>query len=140
MLFRSARLADERAFLAWFRTIVNRNLIDALRALRARKRGGERRPVSVANLQQSLSALLCRIIASDPTASRQIAAAESLAKLREAVGRLPEHYRLVVQHYDLEDEPIENVAQSLGRSIGAVFMIRSRAHDLLAAMLGSSAS
>jgi RNA polymerase sigma factor (sigma-70 family) len=133
-----ARPTDGRFFSAWFCTIVNRNLIDAVRALRTRKRGGDHRLIPVADFEQSLSALFSQLFARSLTASRQVIAAEALARLQQALRRLPEHYRLVVQHYDLEEEPIERVAQRLGRSIGAVFMIRSRAHQMLAAMLGSS--
>jgi RNA polymerase sigma factor (sigma-70 family) len=133
-----ARLADERSFSSWFRTIANRNLIDAVRALRTKKRGGDRRSLIIADPQQSLSALLGRLVATGLTASRQVADAEMLARLREAVGRLPDHYRLVVQHYDLGEEPIESVAQRLARSTGAVLMIRMRAHQMLATMLGAA--
>ena len=66
--------------------------------------------------------------------------AESFDRLREAIAKLPEHYRTVVEQYDLQQRTIEQVATLLGKTVGATFMIRSRAHRRLAEMLGSSAA
>ena len=40
--------------------------------------------------------------------------------------------------YDLECQPPQQVAEALGRSVGAVHMLRARAHDRLRELLGSA--
>jgi DNA-directed RNA polymerase specialized sigma24 family protein len=44
---------------------------------------------------------------------------------------------MVIELYDLQERHIEEVAQSLGRSVGATYMLRTRAHRALAEALGS---
>ena len=135
----NVHLEDQRAFSAWFETIARRNLIDTVRSLRSLKRGGTRQALTVHNLTKSLSDLLGQLFAHSVTASRQAMTSESIGRLRLAIAKLPEHYRAVVEQYDLQQQTIEQVAQTLGKTVGATFMIRSRAHRLLAEMLGSSA-
>ena len=134
------QIDDQRAFSAWFETIARRNLIDTVRALRSEKRGGNHQRLTVHDLTKSLSDLLGQLFAHSVTASRQAMTSESLDRLRQAIAKLPEHYRAVVEQYDLKQQTIEQVAQTLGKTVGATFMIRSRAHRLLADMLGSSAA
>lgn len=136
--FGTVEFENQAAFVGWFATIARRELVDTIRAFRAEKRGGDRRQIRLLNPQQSLSELFLRLHSTSLTASRQAVASESLGRLRRAVASLPEHYRLVVELYDLQQLTIEEVSKRLGRSIGAVFMLRNRAHRMLARMLESS--
>ena len=52
------------------------------------------------------------------------------------VDALPEDYGRVVRLYDLQGLPIADVSRQLGRSSGAVHMLRARAHDQLRVLLG----
>ena len=133
------QLVDRTAFSAWFETIARRNLIDAIRSLTSLKRGGERERLAILDVSQSLTSLLGQLFSHSVTASRQAMTGESLERLREAISRLPEHYRAVVEQYDLQQQNIEEIASSLGKSVGATFMMRSRAHRMLAKMLDSAA-
>ena len=129
---------EKQAFSVWFETIARRNLIDIVRSLKAVKRGGARRPLAAQDLALSLTDLLSQLFAHSVTASRHAMASESLERLQGAIAKLPEHYRAVVEQYDLQQHTIEQVAQSLKKTVGATFMIRSRAHRLLAEMLRST--
>ncbi|MBP7937722.1 MAG: sigma-70 family RNA polymerase sigma factor, partial [Phycisphaerae bacterium] len=48
---------------------------------------------------------------------------------------LPETYRRVVEQFDIEFRPPAEIARALGRSVGAVYMVRTRAHDRLREIL-----
>lgn len=117
----------EGAFLQWLVTIAKRNLLDALKSLEAGKRGGDRTPQRVP--RSSLDAL-CE------TPSGTAAAKEAAQALEQVIARLPESYRSVIAAYDLERRPIEAVAAQLGRSEGAVYLLRNRAHRRLRELLG----
>lgn len=51
--------------------------------------------------------------------------------LHQAVAQLPEHYRKVVALCDLNEQPIDQVAASLGLTVGGVRTRRLRAHRML---------
>jgi len=51
---------------------------------------------------------------------------------------LPPDYEKVVRLYDLQCKSAVEVAAELGRSEGAVYMLRARAHERLKQELGSS--
>jgi RNA polymerase sigma factor (sigma-70 family) len=55
-----------------------------------------------------------------------------------ALRQLPPDYEKVIRLYDLAGKSPAEVAQEMGRSQGAVFMLRARAHDRLREVLGSS--
>ena len=122
------------AFEAWLRALARNNLRDALRALEADKRGGGRAPVTGGSTAGALYDNLLAESAASP--SRSAAREESARMLEEAVERLPEHYATVVRLYDLEGRSIEELARELGRSPGAVYLLRHRAHARLRELLG----
>jgi len=125
------------SFAAWLTTVARRNLLDALRMLEADKRGGRRR-IQGQGAEESLLALHDRLASTRSTPSRHASQKEAVAFLRSAIEQLPPKYRTVVEMYDLEGKPVTEVAAALGRSPGAVFMLRSRAHRMLAANLGAA--
>jgi DNA-directed RNA polymerase specialized sigma24 family protein len=57
--------------------------------------------------------------------------------LTGAIGKLPDVYRQVVEMYDLKGHSADEVATALGRTQGAMFMVRKRAHRLLAELMGA---
>jgi RNA polymerase sigma factor (sigma-70 family) len=128
----------EGAFRAWLTRLAKRNLVDAVRMLSAEKRGGDRRRVDAHALEESYAALYEVVQRTLSTPSRQVASREARAALDDALAKLPEHYAKVVRMYDLEGRPIEEVADSLGRRVGATYMLRSRAHDRLGVLMGSA--
>ena len=126
----------EGSFQAWLLTIAENNLASALRMLNAAKRGMHRRRVSVRNRDNSLIALGEQLGATSSTPSRHVARAETRRAMISALDQLSPNYRLIVQMCDLEAQSAKEVAQALGRSEGAVYMMRDRAHRRLRQILG----
>lgn len=124
-------------FTAWLSCLAQCNLCDALRTLEAKKRGGSRRRVHARSDSES-AGLLDVLGLTGTTPSRAAARDEVRAAVEEAVSSLPRDYRIVVQMYDLEGEPVQKVAAALHRSVGAVYMLRSRAHDRLHDLMGAT--
>ena len=69
---------------------------------------------------------------------RQVARGEARSALERGLDALPAPYRRVIEMYDLQARPIDDVASELGRSPGAVYMLRARAHDRLKEQLGTA--
>lgn len=125
-----------RAGLAsWLARIAANNLRDAVRALEADKRPDAHRRVTHAPGGQSARTLLGAVIGTDATAGGRAALEEQLERLRGAIEKLPRSYRTVVQSMDLAERSVGEVAEEMGRSRGAVHLLRARAHTRLAELL-----
>ena len=72
-------------------------------------------------------------------AQTQLEGAQQAQLLRWAIERLPEHYRCVVIQCDLDEKPMQEVALSLGLSVGGVRTRRLRAHRMLRSTLSHRA-
>ncbi len=123
--------ATLRGFQVWLKRIAGNNLKDAIRALERDKRPDARQRVTQGPEGQSARTLLLSVTGRDATAGGQLAEREEIARLRSAISDLPDSYRRVVEGVDLDERPIREVADELQRSVGAVHMLRSRAHDRL---------
>lgn len=129
---------DHHKLTSWLKNIAECNLRDALRMLEAQKRGGDHRRADPSPAADSRTTLLDVLSASGTTPSKCASDKEALAALEKAIKSLPPDYRRVVQLFDLEGRPIESVAEALGRSRGAVYMLRARAHDWLRESMGDT--
>lgn len=125
------------SFEGWLSSIARHNLLNAIEMLGAEKRGGSRRPIQ-GNPEESFVQLYEIVGRTTTTPSRAVARQEARLALQSAIGKLPEDYRRVVQLYDIEGRPAEEVSNALSRSVGAVFMLRARAHRALGKMLGAA--
>ncbi len=130
---------DAASFTRWLRRIAENNLRDAVRELGRRKRPHPGMRVAPPAGEDSHVALLELLGATTTTASRHAARREGANILSSALDDLPADYRTAVRLYDLEGRSIVDVASAMDRSVGAVHMLRARAHDRLKAMLGSPA-
>lgn len=128
---------DPGAFLGWLSRIAQNNLRDAIRELSAVKRSPPGHRVGVGGRQDSASILLASLGMTTTTPSRVAASAEVLAAINNAISLMPPDYGTVVRLYDLEGKPIGDVAAAMGRSTGAVHMLRTRAHEHLRELLSS---
>lgn len=132
---------EPRSFIAWLRRIAENNLRDAIKELQRAKRPDPRRrvqPAASADLDNSYVALVELLGATTTTPSRGAAGRETRQLLDLALAQLPPAYRTVIKLYDLEGRPIQEVADAVKRSPGAVHMLRARAHDRLRSLLGTS--
>ena len=125
------------SFEAWLHRMADNNLLDAVRALTAAKRLPPEKRVVLADGGESSVALVDAVGFTSGTPSRQAVAAETLVELRKAISQLPRDYERVLTLYDLEGLDVSDVAQRLGRSPGAVYMLRARAMDVLRESMGS---
>lgn len=125
------------AFAAWMLTLARNNLRNAIRMLEADKRGGARRGVPAVDRDTSYLGLLEAVAGDGGTPSREVALDEVRQALDRAIEGLPETYRTVVRGYDLDGRSAQEIAEELGRTSGAVHMLRSRALHALAELLGS---
>lgn len=125
------------SFEHWLTAIGKNNLLNAVQSLEAEKRGGGRVPLSPDQQDDSYAALHELLGCTTTTPSGRAAKEEAKAALEQAISRLPRDYQIVVRLYDLEGHPAEDVASTMKRSAGAVFMLRARAHRALARLLGA---
>lgn len=134
---KSLRTPDVRALHAWLLRLAKRNLIDAIRMLEAAKRGGDRKRVEATTREESFVALHEMLGAVTNTPSRDARRGEAISAMDVALAKLPEPHQTVIKQYDLESRSIEEVAKAIGRTPGATYMLRARAHRMLAEALGS---
>lgn len=127
----------ENSFQGWLAQIARNNLRDAVEQLTRQKRTppGER---IVAAGDDSAVALMDRLGCTTSTPSHHAGRREVAQAVKSAVAMLPDDYAVVVRLYDLEGRPAAEVASTLGRSEGAVYMLRARAHDRLREAFGSA--
>ena len=128
--------AGPGAFIAWLTRIAENNLRDAVKELGRAKRPQPRKRVAQPTSEESLATLIEVVGVTTTTPSRQAARGEAAGILNSVLGSLPEDYEKVVRLYDLEGRPASEAAAQLGRSEGALYMLRARAHDRLRELLG----
>lgn len=140
LLINQFRYRGAGSFVAWLSQVAENNLRDALRGLQAAKRPNPMRKVTVArdrSSQDSFVALVELLGSTESTPSRAAAAGEAQQFIESALATLPPDYERVVRLYDLEGQSASDVAGQLGRSTGAIYMLRARAHERLRRSLGS---
>ncbi len=122
------------SFFAWFMTIARHNLLDAGRAI---DREQQRQQPSADSVDDLLAQLAVASSRSSP--SRVTARHESRDLLHQALADLPPDARRLIQLYDLERRPVEDVANLLACSVGAVYARRARILRRLQDLLGPAA-
>lgn len=123
------------AFSGWLRRMAENNLRDAIRGLEARRNPPPRLRLDAygGDASMALFDVLTAGIGTPSGAARRNDAGD---RLRQALRCLPPDYSRTVELYDLEERSVEDVAAALGRSTGAVYMLRMRAHERLRELLG----
>ncbi|MBL8999542.1 MAG: sigma-70 family RNA polymerase sigma factor [Phycisphaerae bacterium] len=125
-------------FLAWLGRLAENNLIDAVRSLEAARRPDPRKKVTgmATQSRDSMVALVDLLGVSTTTPSINVARDESAKAIDRALKTLPPDYEKVVRLYDLGGKSMEEVAREMGRTEGAAYMLRARAHDRLREAMG----
>lgn len=124
-------------FVAWLTRIAENNLRDAVKELqRAKRPPREKRVTAVSD--DSYVSLLETLGNTTTTASRHAQQHEAKSILESCLRQLPPDYRKVVQLQELEGRPAAEVAETMGRTVGAIYMLRARAHARLLELLPSA--
>lgn len=126
------------AFPVWLRQIAENNLRDAIRGLERQKQPPVERRIENSAHADSSATLFEILAVATTTPSRAVGLNELRQLMDAALEQLPTDYAAVVRMYDLEGRPISEVTEALGRSAGAVHMLRARAHDRLRISFGSA--
>ncbi len=109
---------------------------DAIRELERKKRPDPAKRLQTAVTEESYVALLDYVGATSTTPSRHARRNEASEIIKRAMQQLPTDYRDVLQLHHLEGRGVAEVATKMGRSEGAVYMIRVRALERLRSLLG----
>lgn len=125
------------SFVRWLERIAENNLLDAVRAIDREKRPPRSKKLTRVQKDGTYVTLLGNLTVTTGTPSREVAKSEANQLLEQALTKLPRDYERVVRELDLEGRSPGDAAESLGRSKGAVHMLRARAHDRLRELLGS---
>jgi RNA polymerase sigma-70 factor, ECF subfamily len=129
----------EGAFRAWLRTIAE-NLVRDAQKRRRRERlapDGDGPPRSPA-ASSSWAALVERIAGNGSTPSIGGQRRENARRLRTALASLPDQQREVVERYYLENQSMEQIAESLGVTKDSIRGLCYRAKKNLRALMGRS--
>lgn len=131
-------IKDEVSFTAWLTRVAENNLRDAARAFDRAKRPDPRKRVTGPVNEDSYVGLVEVLGVTTTTPSRAAARKEAVTIMDRVLSKLPADYAKIVRLYDLECRPIEEVSRELGRSTGACYMLRARAHDALREAMGTA--
>ncbi len=131
------RPQGDGSFLRWLTTLARNNLRDAVKELGRAKKGGGTLQVEARSPDGSHLDFYQHLAGSTATPGGKAALAEAKRALSEAFQHMPEVYRLVVSLYDLAGCSPEDAAQACGCSVGAMYMRRARAHEMLRSLLGT---
>ncbi len=129
------------AFAAWLNQIASNNLRDALRELERKKRPPADQRIAAASpdSESGAAGLLDRIGWTSTTPSRCASRQELQTLVITALDSLPPDYARVLRMYELDGCSVDTIAQTMDRSVGAVFMLRARAIDRLRDVLSGMA-
>ena len=132
---RTLRTPTVAGLKGWLWRIAENNLKDAIRGLERGKRPDAKHRLTRGPEGESARTLLAAMTGNDPTAGGQVSGKEDVERMRDAIDRLPASYRRIIDEVDLAERTIAEVAADWDKSVGALHMLRSRAHDRLRELL-----
>ena len=125
----------EGEWLAWLRAILANALATALRRLDTRARDPGRERSLEAELERSSSRLEDLLAADQTSPSERAVRGEELVRLANAIARLPEDQRRVVELHYFNGLAVADVAEQIGRTrpaaVGLLFRGLKRLRELL---------
>ena len=108
-------------FRNWLLTVANRQLIDALKAARAiRRGGGDVLGQQLWKMESSLLDLFSIVAAPQFTPSGEISAREATESIRRALAALPEKRRIAMWMFHIDGVQRKDIAKYMGNSVPAV--------------------
>jgi RNA polymerase sigma-70 factor (ECF subfamily) len=129
----------EPEVIAWLRRILGRTLADHVKHHRRKGRDLQRQESPDQLLERSDAAVHRALASHASSPSNGAVRREQAVLLADAVDRVPPDYREVFILRALEHIPLEEIAARIGRSVGAVRMLWTRALERLNKMLETQA-
>ena len=118
---RSFQPYHQGSFFVWLRGIANNRLLDCVRELKRKKRGGDFNQVrGPQNAASSLVDILETLAGPKHSPSRSVARHEAELALEIGLSALPEDQREAVQRHCLQGQSLQEVAEAMGRTSGAI--------------------
>jgi RNA polymerase sigma-70 factor (ECF subfamily) len=124
----------EADLLAWLRRILLNRLANTARSFQGTDKRQAGREVAL-ETDDPVAALEKGVVDSAPSPPSDLIAREEAGAVRQALGRLPEHYQEVVRWRSWERLSFEEIARRTGRSAEAARKLWTRAVDELARLL-----
>ena len=137
--FGGFRGQGEHELVAWLRRILARTLADQVKHHRRKGRDHQRQESLDLLLERSDAAIQQALASHAGSPSERATRREQAVLLADAVNQLPPDYREVFILRTLEHIPFEEIAAKMGRSVGAVRMLWTRALERLNRMLENEA-
>ena len=119
---------DDVSILAWMTSIGENRLRDAIRGQQRKKRGGDHRRVNTREQGGEPSKDLIEMLAGrGHTPSKSLARREAIQAINVALAGLPDDHREAIQLRYFEYHSLEETAEIMGRTTGAVRGLLDRA-------------
>ena len=128
------------AFGAWLRGIVDHRMMDSIRYLRRKKRGGAfRRKEKLSDpLRSSIKAFIETVLDDEDTPSQIVAKDEAIDAMQVAIDTLPDDQRTAVKLRFLMHKSVEETAEQMNRTVDAVRGLLHRAKQTLRCQMEES--
>jgi RNA polymerase sigma-70 factor (ECF subfamily) len=130
---------SEPELVAWLRKILVRSLSNQVKHHRRLARDHQRQESLEQILDRSSITIQQALATSIASPSEQASQREQAVLLANALDRLPDDYREAFIRRTLEHIPFETIATEMGRSVGAVRMLWTRAVKRLTQMMEEDA-
>jgi RNA polymerase sigma-70 factor (ECF subfamily) len=125
------------SFFAWLKTIAERGVKDAHKFAQRKKRGAGLRQLHTGRTPQaSTLAHLAERLACSGTPSQSVARREAVQAVQVAIASLPEDYQQAVRLRYFDGKSVEQAADAMGRTPGAIRGMIDRAKGKLRAAIG----
>jgi RNA polymerase sigma-70 factor (ECF subfamily) len=126
------------SFYGWIATIAGRKLLDALKAQRTLKRGGNVKRLNPQDPSSASAIEWLEVLATyERTPSRSMAGREAIEAIQSAIGLLNPDYREALRLRYVEGLPVAEAAERMKRSPGALCLLCHRGLRQLEETLGS---
>ncbi len=129
------------SFYAWIRGIADNRLFDCVREYKRKKRGGDfkRKHFAPPTSSPNVNDILDVLSGHHGTPSQAIARREAVEAMRHGIDELPSDQHEAIQRYCIKGQTLEETAEAMGKTTGAVRALVHRGKGKLQEWLDRSA-
>jgi RNA polymerase sigma-70 factor (ECF subfamily) len=131
------RWQSDAEMAAWLRKILANTLTDAIRKFAAEARDVYRERSLESSVEESSAKLEAWLAADQSAPDERLLRQERLLHLAEALAQLPADQRTVLEMMHLQGQPVDTIAEQMGRSATAVGGLLRRGMKKLRELLAS---